>query len=226
MTAECTAVVDCCAIRVAQLTEAGIHKVGAWGYISDSQIQCKIGSEFDTINEVIVKNGCGTIITRVPPVQAVKGSTFSVDLARFDRDLLWLLVGGVRFISGGNTMGWQQALLADGQPAPVCIEVWSKAWDGTSQAVTPFSTPNVAWHHFVLPFVRCSLDPLTTNLGAATVTVNGEGQENHQLQPDGPWRDWPAPITGHGITSAFGEFEDVALPSPIQCGLQNVPSGS
>lgn len=223
---DCTAVVDCCALRVSQLTEAGIPRAGAHGYYSDSAIQAKIGTTNDTVNEILRRNGCGTIITRVPPLVSVKGSTFSVDLSRWDRDLIALLAGGTVFANSGARAGYMAPKLADGPPLPCCIEVWARAWDGTQQAVTATSTPNVSYHHYVLPYVRCSVSEFTLASGDAVFTIAGEGSENANITADGPWNDWPAWIAGHGgFTAAFGEYDSGSIPTAA-CGLQTVPATS
>lgn len=227
VSADCTSVVDCCAMRVALLTAAGIPLAGAnHGYFTDSAIQAKIGSVDDTINEVLRRNGCGQIITYVPPQVAVKGSTFSVDLSRWDRALLQLLVGGLLMQTSGHNAGYRAPKLADGQSAPVCIELWAKAWDGTNQAVTAQSTPNVSYHHYVLPFVTCTMSEFTLANGDTVFTVTGNGAENPNITADGPWNDWPSWVAGHGgINSSFGEYDDNSIPTAA-CGLQTVPATS
>jgi hypothetical protein len=223
---DCLAAVDVCFLRVAQLTPAGVPKPGNFGYLSDSLIQAKIGTTNDTVNEIIRRNGCGQIITHVPQQVSIKGSTISFDLSRWDRDLLWLLTGGTRLIDSGHTSGLRAPYLSDGQVLPVCIEVWSRAWDGTQQATTNTSTPNVSWHHYVQPFVRCSISEFTLANGDTVFTVTGEGSENAQITADGPWNDWPAWVAGDGgFTSSFGEYDDDSIPTAA-CGLQSVPATS
>lgn len=223
---DCLAAVDVCFLRVAKLTTAGIPIPGADGYKSDSLIQAKIGTTNDTVNEIIRRNGCGQIITHVPQIVSVKGSTISFDLARWDRDLIWLLTGGTRLVNAGHTAGLRAPYLSDGPAPPVCIEVWSRAWDGTQQAVTSTSSPNVSWHHYVMPYVQCSIAEFTLASGDTVFTVTGEGSENRQITADGPWNDWPAWVAGQGgFTSAFGEYDDGTIPTAT-CGLVTVPATS
>ncbi len=180
----------------------------------------------DTVNEVLRRNGCGTIVTRVAQTDSVKGATFQVTLTKWERDLIHLLVGGSVMTSGGNTVGWKAAHLSDGPPNPVCIELWSKAWDGSGQAVTALSSPNPSYHCWVLPFVQCSLSTFTLANGDTIFTVAGQGSEGPNITVNGPWNDWPAfAIAQEGFDSAIGEFDDSTLPTAV-CGLTTVPSGS
>jgi hypothetical protein len=224
---DCLAAVDVCALRVARLTAAGIPRAGSGnGYVSDSMIQAKIGTTNDTVNEVLRRNGCGQIITHVPQIVSVKGSTISFDLARWDRALLAMLVGGIVMLDSGHNSGYRAPFLTDGPPDPVCIEVWSRAWDGSKQGVTTASTPNVSYHHYVMPFVQCSMSEFTLASGDAVFTVTGEGSENSSITADGPWNDWPAWVAGHGgFTSAFGEYDDGTIPTAA-CGATTLPATS
>lgn len=227
VSSDCLASVDLCFLRVAQLTAVGVPKPGSFGYKTDSPETAKIGTTDDTINEVLRRNGCGKIITVVPQQVSVKGSAISFDLTKWERDLIALLCGGLAMTTGGHTAGYRAPALADGVPLPCCIEFWSKAWDGSTQAVTAQSTPNGSYHHFVMPFVQCSLSSQFTLANGDTIfTVTGTGSENPNITADGPWNDWPAYIAGHGgFTTAFGEYDDGTLPTSA-CGLQVVPATS
>lgn len=223
---DCTSSVEVCALRVAQLTSAGAPKAGDYGYYSDSPITIKAGPVNDTVAEKIQRNGCGQIITRVPPITTIKGATFSVDLSRWDRELIWLLTGGTLFTNSGSHAGIRAPYVADGEALPCCIEWWTKAYSGNAQAVTATSTPNGSYHHYVEPLVRCSIAEWTNDEGIAVYTVTGEGTENSSITANGPWNDWPAWIAGDGgFTAAWGEYDDGTLPTAA-CGLQTVPSGS
>lgn len=227
VSSDCLASVDICMMRVAGLTATGAPQAGAHGYRTDSVEQAKIGTTDDTINEVLRRNGCGQIVTRVAQQVSVKGSSVSIDLTKWERDLIQLMVGGLAMTTSGHTGGWRAPALSDGPPNPVCIELWSKAWDGSNQAVTAISTPNGSYHVWVLPFVQCSLSTQFTLANGDTIfTITGEGSENPNITADGPWNDWPAWVAGHGgFTTAFGEYDDGSLPVSA-CGLQTVPATS
>lgn len=224
---DCLASVDICLMRVAQLTAAGAPRTGAHGYVTDKLETAKIGTTSDTVNALLRRNGCGQIVTTRPAVVSVSGSQFSVDLTAWERDLIALLCGGTPISSGGHTLGYKSPLLADGATLPVCIELWSRAWDSSVQAVTAQSTPNPSYHCWVLPFVQCDLSTqFTLATGDTIFTVTGTGVENPNITVNGPWNDWPAAaIAQNGFNSAFGEFDDSTLPTAT-CGLATVPSGS
>lgn len=223
---QCLASVDICLMRVAGLASTGAPQSGAHGYVTDILETAKLGTTNDEINESIRRNGCGQIVTRIPKQVSVKGSSFSVDLTKWERDLIKLFCGGTVLTSGGNSVGYKAPALADGQAPPVCVELWSKAWDGSGQAVTALSTPNASYHCWVLPFVQCSLSEFTLANGDTIFTVTGEGSENPNITVNGPWNDWPTfAAAQNGFNTAFGEFDDSSLPTAT-CGLTTVPSGS
>lgn len=227
VSSDCLASVDLCFLRVAGLTSGGVPRAGSHGYKTDLIETAKIGTVDDTINETIRRNGCGEIVNRVAAVTSVKGSACSFDLTAWERDLIALLIGGTTGVSSGHTIAWRAPAAADGPPDPVCLEFWSKAWDGSTQAVSAGTSPNVAYHVWVMPFVQCSLSSQFTLANGDTVfTVTGEGSENPQITADGPWNDWPAAIAGKGgFKTAFGEYETSTLPTGA-CGLATVPATS
>ncbi len=224
---DCTAVFDVCFMRVSQLTAAGAPQPGAgFGYVTDTQqkatigLTIKAGTQFDQIN------GCGAVLASIKEADKITGATISVDIAKWERDLLHLMTGGTTFATGGHTGGWQVAKIADGTPNPVCIELWSKAIDGSAAAVTAISTPNAAYHVFVLPFVTCTFQPFTLQNGFSGFTISGVGAENTAATANGPFNDWPSWVAGKGgITAVIGEFETGTVPTAA-CGVTSVPSGS
>jgi hypothetical protein len=219
--------VDVCMMRVAGLTSTGAPQTGTHGIKTDSMETVKIGTTDDTINEVLRRNGCGRIVTNIPEQVSVKGSSFSVDLTKWDRDLIKLLCGGTTLTDGGHTKGYKAPKLADGVPDPCCIEVWAKAWDGSNWAVTDESSPNGSYHHYVLPFVRCSISSeFTLATGDTIYTITGVGSENPNITVNGPWNDWPDFVVAqNGFDSAFGEYDDGTIPVAAH-GLVAVPAGS
>jgi hypothetical protein len=219
--------VDLCAMRVAQLHSDGSIKAGAFGFVTTSITQAKIGTTNDTVNEVIRRNGCGTIVTTVAAQTLVKGSAFSVDLTVWDRELLQLMCGGTVLRKAGAASGYKSPKLLDGQSDPCCIELWSKSWNGSTQAISPASTPSASWHRWVLPEVFCYISTqFTLTTGDTIFTINGDGVENPNISADGPFSDWPAWVSGTGgINSAFGEFDDNTVPV-ASTALATVAAGS
>lgn len=227
VSSDCLASVDVCAMRVAGLTSAGVPIAGSHGYFTTNIDNAKIGTTNNTINQVLRTNGCGTTVTTIPAVVTVSGSQVSIDLLKWERDLIQLLCGGTAMVSSGHTGAYRSPALADGAPNPTCIEFWSKAWDSSVQAVTAISTPNPSYHHWVMPFVQCSISSqFTLTTGDTIFTITGNGSENPNITADGPWNDWPAFVAGHGgMNTAFGEYDDKTIPTGA-CGLQAVPATS
>lgn len=226
VSSECTAVFDVCFARIAQLTAAGAPRAGNFGYITDQQQKVTIGLTIESGTKFTQKNGCGALSAAITEADKISGATISMDVAKWERQLLNLMCGGTLFSSGANPGGWQVPKIADATPNPVCIELWSKAIDGSAAAVTAISTPNAAYHVFVLPFVTCTFQPFTLANGFTTFTINGVGAENTAETADGPWNDWPSWVAGKGgITSVIGEFETATLPTAA-CGLASVPASS
>lgn len=224
---DCTAVFDVCFMRVSQLTAAGAPQSGAtFGYVTDKQQKATVGLTIDSGTKFTQKNGCGAIVAAIQEPDKLTGATVSIDLANWERDLLHLMCGGTTFTSGGHTMGWQVPKIADASPNPCCIELWSKALDGSAQAVTATTSPNAAFHVFVLPFVTCTFQPFTLANGMTTFTVSGVGAENTAATANGPFNDWPPSVAGKGgFTAVIGEYETGTVPTAL-CGVTAVPSGS
>ncbi len=227
-TTECTSVVDVCMLRVSQLTTGGAKVVGAkTGYITDNTISAdialtvKAGAVFDQVN------GCGTVITHVEEPDTITGGTVKLIFSRYERELFFLLAGGTIFADGsGNTGGYQVQKIADGAPAPVCLELYSKAFAGSAVAVTPISTPNAAYHVFVLPYAVMTYQPFKLANGTIDFEVDGKLSENTGMHADGPFNDWPSWVAGKGgFTAVQGEYETATLPTS-GCGRTAVPSGS
>lgn len=227
VSSDCLASVDICAMRVSQLTAAGKPQAGSFGYYTTNVDSCKMGTTSDTIAKVLRRDGCGRIVTLVAAQPNVSGSAFSIDLLKWERDLISLMTGGTTFTTGGHTAGWRSSFLSDGVPLPVCIEVWSKAWDSSVQAITAQSTPLGSYHHWVMPFVYCDISSqFTLTTSDAVFTLTGSGAENPNITADGPFNDWPAYVAGKGgFTSALGEYDDKTIPTGA-CGLQTVPTTS
>lgn len=223
---DCTTVLDVCFARFSQLTAAGAPITGLHGYVSDQAQKVTVGITVNAGTKFTQKNGCGALVGAIQEADVISGATFSMDLATWERDLLALTCGGTRFINGAHTAGWQVPRIADAAPLPVCVELWAKAIDGSAQAVTATTTPNPAYHVFVMPYVLCTFQPFTLANGFTTFTVNGVGSENNSETANGPFNDWPSWVAGHnGITAVIGEFETAVIPTAA-CGLTSVPTGS
>lgn len=227
MSNACFSVVDALAHRVCRLSTAGAPTSGAnQGFISDAQVKVTIGLELDTGAEFIQKNGAGNICAIVKEPDKIKRSTVTMDLCRFDFEYMSLLCSGDLITTGGHGIGYQPPSVSAGDPDPICYEVWCKAWDSAAQAIPAYTSPNAAYIHFVVPFVKFTQQPFDLANGITVFQVKGDGSENTGVTANGPWNDWPAPVAAHGgITRVYGVFLDATLPTAT-CGFQTVPSGS
>lgn len=223
----CTAVLDVCFLRVAQLTTGGVPQTGAgFGYTTDTPQKVVVGLDIEAGQEFKLVDGCGDLASRIKEPDKIKGANFQLTLSLLERDLLHLMCGGTLFASGATTGGYQVPLIADAAPNPVYVEMWAKAISGNSQAVTAITTPNAAYHQFVMPYVICTQQPFTLQNGFTTFDVNGVGSENSNATANGPWNDLPSWVAGKGgITAVIGEFETGTIPTAA-CALQAVPAGS
>lgn len=223
----CYSSIQLCAIRVAELNSAGSPISGAnRGYVSDAPIKLDIGVELEEGDEFIQKNGCGAICVNYKDQDKIKNVTLGLELCSLDSQLISLLVGGDTFSSGGNVIGMQLPAVSGSNDNGVCLEAWSKAWDGTAQAVPSFTSPNAAYYHWVFPKVKWSLGNITLENGVAVVPVNGVGSENSRVTTNGPFDDWPSPIANAGgITRVAGWWLDDDLPT-ASCGFISVTSAA
>ena len=216
-------------IRVAKLTTAGAPSAGASnGYASDAQIQLNWSTVIEAGDEGVQKNGAGTICSTFKNPDSVKRVDLSMDLCKLDSQLLALLTQGDTFEDAADSfkvIGGQLPLSTTELNIPLCLEVWTRAWDGSQQAVPTFTTPDGAYWHWVFPL--CHFVPGATTLDGAihVFPVTGTSEENVNITANGPFNDWPAEVAGEGgVTASAGWFLDSVLPTAA--GIIAVPSGS
>lgn len=214
MTSTCYASVELSAIRVAELTSAGAPNTGAGnGYVSDAAIQMGVTVEVETGTEFVQKNGLGAICATLKQPDTIKRVTLALELCQLDSELIAMLTGGQTFASGGNTIGMQLPAVG-ATPPNLCIEAWTKAWDGGGQAVPAFTSPTPAYFHFVFPLTTWVQGQFSMAEGFMVVPLTGSGSENSAITANGPFDDWPAPVVNAGgITRIGGWFLDDDLPT-------------
>lgn len=227
MAEHCYGSLQVCALRVAALTAGGAPDPGVDnGYVSDAIIQATIGVEVEEGDELILKNGCGALCQTFKDTDRIKRATVDLELCQLDAELIQLLIGGDLFsdTGTGDTIGYQLPFVADAAPNGVCLELWSKAWDGASQATPTFLGGNAAYFHWVFPLTKWQMGDMTLENDILTVTTNGFGTENSSMWVGGPYNDWNVDVeNAGGITAAFGWFFDDVLPT-AECGFVEVPA--
>lgn len=221
----CYQSLDICALRVTRLNSStGSPVVGSGNaVISNAPIKLEVKLDLEKGDDLVQKNGCGSIASAFHDRDRIKSLNLSMDLTQLDAYLLELMTGAQVFSSGGNPIGFQSyAVGADG-PAPVCLEAWSKAWDGGNPAIPTFTSPNAAYIHWVFPKTTWHMGDFTLQHGFMVVPIDGKGEENSRITANGPFDDWPAGVSGPGgITRVFGWFFDSTLPT-ASCGYTSVP---
>lgn len=221
------------AVRVAALDANGSPSPGASkGYVTDAVIEATVGVEVEEGDEFTLKNGWGGICATYKDCDRVKRVTVEMTLCQLDGELLSLLVGGsnIADLGGagvGNSIGYELGDIDDACANGVCLEIWTKAWDGTSQATPAFAGGNtVVYHHFVMPKVKFQLGDLKFENDFMQVPVKGFGDSNPRITANGPYDDWSADIVARGgITNSLGWFMDATLPVAA-CGFKTVSSAA
>ena len=223
----CFGSLQVCALRVAKLVTSGAPDPGASnGYISDAIIQAGVSVELEEGDDFTMKNGCGAICQTFKDCDRVSAANISLELCQLDSELISLLLGTSVFDDSGDTIGTRLPAVEDACPAGTSLEVWSKAWDGTEQAVPTTTSPDVAYWHWVFPRVKWSLGDFTLENDFATISAEGIGEENDTLTVDGPYNDWPAAVAaGGGVPTVMGWFLESTLPTAV-CGFTTVPATS
>lgn len=211
----CFSSLQACAIRVAKLTAAGAPSAGASnGYVTDALISLQVSVELTEGDEFEQKNGCGAICATFKDCDHIKRLSLSMDLCQLDAYLIEFLTDADLFSSGGNPIGWQYPSVTAGCPNGVSLEVWTKAWDGTEQAVPAFTSPDAAYWHWVFPKTLWTLGNITMENALMVVPVSGFSEENTSITANGPFNDWPAAVAGAGgVTRVGGVFLDDAIPT-------------
>lgn len=223
----CFSSLQAVAIRVAKLTAAGAPLTGGNnGYATDALIDVTAKVELSTGDEFTVKNGAGAVCATFKNCDNIKRLTLDMNLCQLDAYLLNFLTGAPLFTSGGNPIGWQYPSVTAGCPNGVSLEVWTKAWDATQQAVPAFTSPSAAFWHWVFPKTKWVQGDLKMENNIMVVPVTGTSEENASITANGPYNDWPAAVAGPGgITHVGGVFLDPALPA-LACAPITVPTGS
>lgn len=221
----CFGSLQVCRLRVAELDAAGEAVAGVSnGYISDAVVKVDVGVEIEQGDELTLKNGCGDVCQSFQGSDKIKRVTLAMDLCQLDSELVSLLVGGTLIDSAGDTIGWALPSIDDAAPNGVCLELWTKAWDGTEQATPASLGGAAAYFHWVFPRATFTLGDVTMENDIMVLPLTGYGNENSSLNADGPYNDWPGAVAAAGgFPTAGGWFLDDTIPEAV-CGFVEVPA--
>ena len=226
----CLGSLQVCRIRVAKLSAGGTIDPGPdSGYVSDAIIQADLSVELSEGDDFELKNGCGDIAQQYKDCDKPKRVNIEIEFSQLDSELVGLLTNSPTFYDAGEdvTIGGQLAASTDACPYGVALEMWTKAWNGNQQANASLiggSGSDVLFWRWVFPFVRFQVGNMTLQNDILRIPVTGYAQENNDLPVDGPFGDFPTPVSADGgITSSMGWFLDDEMPA-AQCGYIAVAS--
>ena len=197
--------------RVALLDATGAPDPGAEnGYVSNL-VSIAMTPVIEAGDEFILKDGAGDICASFRDCDKIKGNDAVVTLCNLDAQLIALMTGAMVFEDATGVMGLKLPLLNDACPVPVCVEWWTLAQDGSSQA----TISGVAqYFHFVIPLVKFVPGSWTFENGILAVVLNGKGEENPNVTVNGPFNDWPTGVVAaDGAKSALAYWRESTLPA-------------
>jgi len=229
----CYSSLQACLIRLSKLDASGAPLAGAAnGYASTAVIDLTVAVEIEEGDEFTLRNACGEICATFKDVDRIKRLNLSLNLCQLDFYLIEFLTDADLFESGGVPVGFQYPSVSAAAPNGVCFEIWTKAWDGTEQATPTFTTPDVAYDHWVFPRTKWVMGDLTMENDLMVVPVEGTSEENSNITANGPFNDWPAAVAGAGgVTRVGGVFYDSktafdTAATEADCTTQTVAAGS
>jgi hypothetical protein len=232
MTQPCYQSLRAVRIRASKINSStGAPTVGASnGVVSSAQIQAQIGITITTGDTGTQKNGDGVTCATFTDPDTLKNVTIALDLCSADPILRGILTSGTIFTDPAHASiaAGFQSLAVGSSPTPVCFELWTRAWDGSSQtsSTTTFGNGVAAYWHWVFPWTTWVEDQTTLSNGIHTLPLKGTGVANSAITANGPFNDWPTYVAQNGgVTQPYGYFLDSQLPSAT-CGFTAVPAGS
>jgi hypothetical protein len=201
-----------CALRAARLDTTTLAPVASAtaGYTSHQQIECSISPQYDSQDEVVVKNGCGQIVMRLPAVMRLKGFDLGLQFAALEPALQDILVGAATIDDAGTPATLVGSSFPDqmGASAPdppyAAIEGWAKAYINQNKPL-PSPGPYVRW---IFPAGQYRLDNSTLNNDAYTAAIAGSTEANDSWPADGAFGDQPFVVGRQG-----GWMWDTTIPS-------------
>jgi len=228
----CFGSLQVCAYRVTQLNSNGTAWNGAGhGLANNALIDAGIEQVYSTGADLEQKNGCGTICQTYKDCDKLKAFNVTLNLCVLDAQLQQFLMGGYTFrdtggAGSGDAIGYEYPGLTDACGSGVCMELWTRAWDGSSQAQPPYAGGSIVYFHWVFPKTTWKQNSTKFEDGFSVFPFVGYGVANSRISANGPYDDWPADIAAHGgIRNAGGWFYDTSLPA-ASCAAITVTSAA
>lgn len=231
---QCYGTLDFCMTRIALLNSSGQVVAGASnGWRTDGGIKLDIGPDVEAGDDLVQKNGCGLPALTWQDFDRIKRFNLQLDVSLFEPGFLGLALNNSTFMQSGSVLGTQAAPV-DTAGNLICLEGWTKAWNGANQAGpallgsggNPITKPSVAYWHWVFPKVAFRLDKWSLNHAFGVFPLIGTANENPNMSAHGPFNDWPTGVVAAGgVVRAYGAFFDATLPAS-NCGLIAVSGAS
>lgn len=176
----------------------------------------------DTGQTDLQRDGDGNVCNTRTSADVVTGIDLTVEICKFDWEMLETLTGGVLDIVGGQTNGWEYPLAAD-TPPHTEFHAWARTWDGAGQAAAA-----QAYTH--LGYFNTTWTPPTINLqeNALTLPLTGKGAENSNISI-GSFNDIPPEFVGAvggAWWAAAADLPDDPNPDGLSCGYIDTPACS
>lgn len=228
----CFGSLQVCAYRITQLNSNGTAWAGAnHGLANNTLIDATVEVDLEAGADLTMKNGCGSICQTFKDCDRIKGVNITLNLCALDSKMIQMMVGGWAFIDSTgagaqDVIGYELPASDEACTAGVALELWTKAWSGSSQAAPAFASGSPVYFHWVFPKTTWSIGSLNMEDDFMTVPLIGYGVANARMSANGPYDDWPVDIAaGGGINNAGGWFFDTTIPT-ASCELITVSSAA
>ena len=224
-----------CLFRIARL-DSDCTIVGGTdgGYVTVGIASINYSPQVEEGTEIAPKNGCDSVMYRIPAEDVVTGLNLSGELIFFSWEAMELLFGGTVLLGAaggdyaGQTNGYAYPNYDDTPPNGVYLEVITRQ---VAQGAGDCITAGGVFAPYVGDiFGKCKLrlGDMTREAGGHRLTFTGTAQGNPALY-DGPWND--SPVAGYLPTSPFiqvgySNAEYATILADAGAGYVDLPTGS
>ncbi len=213
----CLADYGVCLMRISQLNDEGdFVSTPLNTYVFDPPVQIQANPVTSDVAAVEQRNGCGDVCASKPAISTLTGWTLDTEWCEWEVAGLNLLLETLPILDDDdNIIGW-----ADQDPTSgtaqngVCVEFWTKPWNGQAQEINP-DTGELVYRRFVYPRVTWIPGQRTHQDGFTVYPATGTASSSNAVNfgPDGNW-----PKNLNGIPSANWTEDATELPS-AECEL-------
>ena len=224
MAAICKGSAQVCAIRVARLLPNCAHAPGTNNAAASSAIiRINSSPEYSAGEDFEMKNGCGQVCISSKIIDQIKRVNLSLELCTRDPALVELLSGASIITDGSDVIGYSRRGIGAAAPAPVSIEIWTKAVSVNNTCSAPGVDGYAAarWWRVIWPKATFTLGDVSFANEIATLTLSGFGESNPNFY-DGPLNDVPHTVT-LDPNSPEHMFLDLVGPPTLACGYTAIP---